>query len=143
VIVVVDTGAMVGLVDADDRHHATLKRLFANTGDGWVLPWAILPEVDYLLRFHVGDRASQAFLADLADGVFAVEWGEDSDLVRASELCKRHRALAPGMVDAAVVAVAERLNAAAIATHDLRDFSAMVGPKGPRIWPRDWSGGAR
>ena len=138
-IVVVDTGVMVGLVDADDRHHANLTKLFEATGDNWVLPWAILPEVDYLLSSHVGDRASRAFLSDLADGLFAVEWGNEADLARASELCKRHRALAPGLVDTTVVAVAERLGAAAIATLDLRDFSAMIGPKGPKLWPRDWS----
>ncbi len=130
---------MVGLVDASDRHHAGLKRLFDKTGDAWVLPWAILPEVDYLLSAHVGERSSLAFLGDLAEGLFTVEWGDEGDLVRALELCKRHKALAPGLVDATVVAVAERLEAKAIVTLDLRDFSAMVGARGPKLWPRDWS----
>jgi len=138
-IVIADTGAVVGLVDADDRHHAALKRLFAVTGDAWVLPWAILPEVDYLLSSHVGERSSRAFLGDLAEGHFRVEWGDEGDLVRAFELCRRHRALAPGLVDATVVAIAERLGAQAIVTLDLRDFSAMVGARGPKLWPRDWS----
>jgi len=54
----------VALVDADDRHHAILRRLFEHEPDAWVLPWAILPEVDYLLGEHVGARAEERFVSD-------------------------------------------------------------------------------
>ncbi len=34
-------------------------------------PWAILPEVDYLLGAHLGSAARAAFLADLSEGAIA------------------------------------------------------------------------
>lgn len=136
-MIVADTGAVVALVDADDEHHPTLRSLYEESPDAWILPWAILPEVDYLLGAHVGGSVQEAFLADLADGSYAVEWGKNVDLRRAHELHARHRALALGLVDCVVIAVAERLSAQAIATLDVRDFSAVRIAGTPRILPRD------
>ncbi|MBE3134450.1 MAG: PIN domain-containing protein, partial [Acidobacteria bacterium] len=124
-MIVADTGAIVALVDAGDRHHEALRGLYDDDPDGWVLPWAILPEVDYLLATHVSVGAQQAWLADLATAAFAVEWGRPDDLAAAERLCRRHKALHLGLVDAVVMVVAERTRADAIATLDLRHFGAV------------------
>ena len=79
-MIIADTGAIVALVDGADRHHQTVRQAFEQLPDEWVLPWAILPEVDYLLATHVGRKAEDVFLQDLAMGAFAVEWGQDDDL---------------------------------------------------------------
>ena len=136
-MIVADTGAVVALVDADDRHHEAMVRLYEADPAAWVLPWAILPEVDYLLARHVGTDAARAFLEDLADGAFAIEWGTAEDLRRASELVDRFAALRLGLVDSVVAAVAERLGARAIATVDLRDFGALTLRGAPKLLPRD------
>lgn len=136
-MIVADTGAIVALVDADDRHHAVLRRLFEEDPDTWVLPWAILPEVDYLLAQHVGTRAQERFSGDLASGAWTVEWGDPGDLVRADEISRRHRALRLGLVDSVVMAVAERRKARAIATLDLRHFRAVTLRGRPQLVPRD------
>ena len=136
-MIVADTGAIVALVDADDRHHAVLRRLFEREPGSWVLPWAILPEVDYLLAEHVGARAQERFAGDLATGAWAIEWGDPADLVRAEEISRRHRALRLGLVDSVVMAVAERRKADAIATLDLRHFGAVTLRGRPRLLPRD------
>ena len=136
-MIVADTGAIVALVDARDKHHAAMVELFEHDPGAWVLPWAILPEVDYLLLRHVSARAEQAFLADLAAGAFAVEWGEEADLDRANALCAKYRALELGLVDGVVIAVAERLRARAIATLDVRDFGAVDIIGTPGLLPRD------
>lgn len=136
-MIVADTGAIIALVDADDRHHAAMRRRFEAAPDSWILPWAILPEVDYLLAEHVGVRAAERFLGDLASGAWVVEWGEPGDLLRADELCRRHRSLRLGLVDSTVMAVAERRRAEAIATLDLRHFGAVVLRGRPRLLPRD------
>jgi predicted nucleic acid-binding protein len=83
VLIVADAGAIIALIDADARHHSQLLELYDADPDSWVLPWAILPEVDYLLETR---RAQQRFSADLTDGVFRLEWGQDSDFARAQEL---------------------------------------------------------
>lgn len=134
---VADTGAVVALLDRDDQHHATMKELFEDDEGGWVLPWAILPEVDYLVATQLGSRVHDAWLADLASGAFIVEWGEERDLERATRLHARHRALRLGLVDAVVISVAERLFADAVATLDLRHFGAVKIAGTPKLLPRD------
>lgn len=136
-MIVADTGAIIGLLDADAQHHRALRRLFEAARGGWVLPWAILPEVDYLAATRLGAAVQQAFLADLAAGAFVVEWGGEGDLARAQELDKRHKALKLGLVDAVVIAVAERVRAEAIVTFDLRHFGAVTIRGNPKLWPRD------
>jgi len=139
-VIVADTGAILALLDKGDRHHVVLGSLYAKDPAQWILPWAILPEVDYLAASQLGPRAAAAFLADLADGLFQVEWGSEADLSRAKEICRRHRALRVGLVDAVVVAIAERRRAEAIATLDLRHFGVMAIKGGPRLLPRDSTG---
>lgn len=136
-MIVADTGAVLALIDADDRHHKTLRALFEEDAGGWVLPWAVLPEVNYLALHHLGPKTEQAFLDDLADGRLAVEWGEEGDLQRARDLSRRYRSLRLGLVDGVVIAVAERLQARAIATLDLRHFGAVEIRGHPRLLPRD------
>lgn len=136
-MVVADTGAVLALIDADDRYHREILSLYDEDPGSWIFPWAILPEVDYLLAAHVGPEAELAFVRDVADGGFAVEWGRQADLERARDLCARHRSLRLGLVDAVVVAVAERLRAEAIATLDYRHFGAIDIAGSPRLLPRD------
>ena len=73
----------------------------------------------------------------MADGAFAVEWGRPEDLARANALHVKYRALRLGLVDGAVIAVAERLRAKAIATLDVRHFGAVAIRGRPRLLPRD------
>jgi len=136
-VIVADTGAVLALIDADDGHHEILTAAFREDPSSWVLPWAVLPEVDYLLGAHVGARAQAAFLADLGRGEWVVDWGGEADLRRANEIATRYRTLHLGLVDGAVIAAAERLRATAIATLDLRHFSAVTIRGHPRLIPRD------
>jgi uncharacterized protein len=85
----------------------------------------------------VGSAAQDAFLSDLGRGEWAVEWEGDTDLARAHEIATRYQSLRLGLVDATVIAVAERLRAPAIATLDLRHFGAVAIRGRPRLIPRD------
>lgn len=136
-MIVADTGAILALIDLQDRHHKALRSHFEHADDRWVLPWAILPEVDYLVVSQLGARVHDAWLADLADGAYEVEWGGDGDLEEAGRLHKRYRALRLGLVDSVVIAVAERLNAPAIATLDIRHFGSVTIKGTPKLLPRD------
>lgn len=136
-MIVADTGAIVALIDRSDRHHKALRTLYENDPSAWVLPWAILPEVDYLVGAHVSPRAQEAFLADLADGTFSVSWGDEADLDEARRLSERYEKLRMGLVDAVVIATAVSVKANAIATLDLRHFAAVTIPGNPKLLPRD------
>jgi uncharacterized protein len=136
-MIVADTGAVYALVDSRNRNYRTLRTLFESDPDAWVLPWAILPEVDYLVGKRLGAKVEEAFLGDVAEGRFAVAWGDEGDLLEAYRICRRHHALRLGLVDAVVMAVAERLGASAIATLDVRDFGAVKLRGEPKLYPRD------
>jgi hypothetical protein len=43
----------------------------------------VLPEVDYLAQNYLGSRVEAAFLEDVAQARYTVEWGEDADRARA------------------------------------------------------------
>ena len=73
----------------------------------------------------------------MASGIFAVEWGNEADLLVAERLNRRHRALRLGLVDSVVIAVAERLKANSIATLDIRHFGAVKIRGEPKLIPRD------
>jgi predicted nucleic acid-binding protein len=136
-MIVADTGAVLSLLDADDRHHQVLRALFEQRPAGWLLPWAILPEVDYLARMQLGARVAETLRGDLAAGTFVIEWGTHADLDRAHELNRRYRALDLGLVDGVVMAIAERRRAEAIATLDLRHFGSVRLQGNPKLVPRD------
>ena len=117
-----DTGAVLALLDAGEDHHGMLREIYDEQPGSWILPWAILPEVDYLVATHLGGKARAAFLRDLA---------------AADRIHRKYRTLNLGLVDAAVIALAERLKASAIATLDVRHFGAVDIAGHPRLLPRD------
>jgi uncharacterized protein len=108
-MIVADTSAVLALLDADDRHHDVLRTLWEEDPSAWVLPWAVLPEIDYLVRKHAGERTASLFLDDVSHAAITVEWGERTDVTRAAELTRRHASLGPGLTDGVVAAVGERL----------------------------------
>jgi hypothetical protein len=134
---VADTSAIVALLDADDAHHRSLRELYEAEPAVWVLPWAILPEVDYLVLRHLGAAVERTFLSDVASGAFSVHFGDAPDIARARDLNAKYASLELGLTDAIVMALAERLHAGTIATLDVRDFSAVELATQPRLVPRD------
>ena len=136
-MIVADTGAILALLDNGDRHHKAVRVLYEDRPHDWLLPWAILPEVDYLIGAELGMRAQEAFFEDLAEGAFTIEYGRQADVERAHAIARKHKALNLGLVDTIVMATAERLHAEAIATIDLRHFGAVKIAGSPRLLPRD------
>lgn len=136
-MIVADTGAVLGLLDRKDKHHKVLRALFEQRPERWILPWAILPEVDYVASSTLGRRVQEAFFRDLSEGLYTVDFGEPADLTTAFRLHARYRSLAIGLVDACVIAVAQRVRASAIATLDLRHFGVVEIAGAPKLFPRD------
>ena len=139
-MIVADTGAILALLDADEKHHTTLRETFERQRRVRLLPWAILPEVDYLALTHLGRRVQQAFFDDLVSGAFVVDWGVAADLERAREVDRRYRSLELGLADTIVMAVAERRRADAIVTLDARHFGAVKLRRHMKPLPQDLSG---
>ncbi len=138
-MIVADTGGVLALLNAEDRHHAAVRAHYERFGREWVLPWAILPEVDYLAERRLGSDVARDFALDLAESRFAVDAGVDRDLGRAAELLGTYADLRLGLVDAVVMAQAERHRAHTIVTVDARHFRAvrLALPAPPRLVPLD------
>ena len=136
-MIVVDTGAVIALVDADEARHGQVAELFHASSSQWIMPWAILPEVDHLVRRRLGAHVAEVFLDDILAGHLNVEWGTTADLRRAAEIDARYADLQLGLVDTVVMATAERLGVRAIVTLDERDFGSVELKGTPEIWPRD------
>lgn len=121
-----DTGILYALADRDDAWHARATRFFEEEHQVLLAPVTVLPEVAYLLRTRLGPAAEMAFAESLAAGELAVENLSALDLARSVELLADQPFL--GLVDASVVAIAERLGLDSIVTTDRRDF-ARVRPR--------------
>ncbi|MDE2985796.1 MAG: PIN domain-containing protein [Gemmatimonadota bacterium] len=136
-MIVAASSAILALMDVGNPHHILLRSAFRADREDWIIPSAALPELDYLSAKRLGPEAAAALHADLADGRYVVQWGEPGDLERALELGRAHSELSLGLVDGIVMAMAERLEARAIATLDLRGVAGVALKGGPEIWPRD------
>lgn len=119
-----DTGVLFALADADDAWHARAVALVDETRDVLMTTAPVIPEVTYLLRARLGADVEQRFVASLAAGELLVEPLSTKDLARAASLMRQRPDI--GFVDASVVAVAERLKLDRIATTDRRHFESIV-----------------
>lgn len=121
----VDTGILYALFDRSDRWHQPALA-FANGYRGRLLVAACaVPEAAYLVNKFLGPRAEQKLVQALARGDFEIEDLTRKDYVRAATLVAQYEKLNIGFVDAASVAVCERLKIADVATTDRRHFSVI------------------
>jgi len=122
---VLDTGPIVAFLDSNDRDHQACKNLLEQSSEDLVIPAPVLVEVDYWLLKLAGPKTWGEFVADVADGAYRLEHTDETDLRRAADLEAKYSDLDLGFVDAAIVAVCERLGEKKLATLDHRHFSVV------------------
>lgn len=121
--VLVDTGILYALTDADDAWHERAVEWVDGTSDLLIVPTTVLPEVAYLLHERLGADVELKFLQSIAAGELELEEIRRQDLARCCEIMARYPEL--GFVDASIVTVAERLKIRTVATTDRRHFNAV------------------
>lgn len=126
--IIVDTGPLYALADADDEYHQAVRKYIATVGEPLIVPSAVVPEVCYLLRERLGAEAELQFLRSLARQELLLEDFTRADLDRVLQILEQYAAARFGMVDAAVMAIAERLKIKVVLTLDRRDFG-MYRPR--------------
>jgi predicted nucleic acid-binding protein len=117
-----DTGPLYAAIDSADVDHATCARLLAESVEDLVVPAPVVVELDWLVGTRLGTAPFGEFLADVEDGGITVVDLVRSDYARVRELLGRYADLKLGFVDAAVVAVVERMGERKLATLDHRHF---------------------
>lgn len=99
--------------------------MIERAGEDLVIPAPVLVEVDYWVRKWLHTGVLVEFLDDIARGAFQVEELLPGDYRRIREICDRYADSDIGFVDAAVLAVVERLNEPKLATLDRRHFGLL------------------
>jgi uncharacterized protein len=122
---VLDTGPIVALLDRADPDHPSCLAMVTEVSEDLVVPGAVLVEVDYWARKRLGPEAWAVFVDDLAEGAYRLEALTLADVLRAAELEEVYASLDLGLVDAAVIALCERLGETKVATLDRRHFDVV------------------
>jgi hypothetical protein len=111
--------------DRDDPDHAPCARLLAEVRGVRVVPAPVLVEFDYFAARELDRRAVTTMIEEIRHGNYRVEDLTDSDYQRVGELLATYADLRVGFVDAAVLAIVERLREPKLATLDHRHFAVM------------------
>jgi predicted nucleic acid-binding protein len=125
---VLDTGPLYASLDRDDADHEASRRLIVDAREPLIIPAPVLVEVDYWIHRRLYPAIMTALLDDILAGVLLVETLLEVDYQRVRDLCDRYADADIGFVDAAVLAVVERLNEPKLATLDRRHFG-MLRPR--------------
>lgn len=127
-MLVVDAGPLYAAAARRDRNHQRSVELLGSAARPLLVPALVVTEVAYLLGDRLGPHAELAFARSLQRGELLVEPVLDSDWSRVAELTDQYQDLPLGIVDASVIALAERRQLDKIATLDHRHF-ATVKPR--------------
>ena len=117
----IDTGFLVAVLDEKDfLHENCVSALAAEISP--LLPEIVLTELAYLVSRELGYKVWTKFLRSVADGELPLISVELKDLARAAEILEKYQDSKLDFVDAAIMAIAERLDIERILTVDRRDF---------------------
>ena len=126
-MIVVDTGPLVALADADDGHHAAYARWYDSVNPrDLVIPAPVIAEACHLIGTRCGAQVEASFLDALAAGDLGTVTGVmPDDIGRMAQLVRQYASLPLGGTDACVVAIAERWQAKQVSTVDRRHFTVV------------------
>jgi uncharacterized protein len=100
-------------------------QLLAEARGARIVPAPVLVEFDYLASRERDRHAVSAMLDEVQRGAYEVDDLLASDYRRIHQLLETYADLRVGFVDAAVLAIVERLREPKLATLDHRHFSVM------------------
>jgi predicted nucleic acid-binding protein len=111
--------------DVRPRRRRSCVVLTADARGARIVPAPVLVEFDHFAARQGDRRAIDVLLDEIERGAYEVESLLPGDYRRVRDLLKKYADLRVGFVDAAVLAVVERLREPKLATLDHRHFSVM------------------
>lgn len=131
--VIVDTGPIVALLDADEAHHEWARTQFAALKAPLLTCEAVLSEASFLLQRAGADQSLPVTLA--GRGVLRIEKAvaSEDDGLAVSRLIRRYRNVSMSFADACLVRLIEGIDNASIMTLDA-DFR-IYRQSGRRVIP--------
>ncbi|MFJ1458917.1 type II toxin-antitoxin system VapC family toxin [Nocardia sp. N2S4-5] len=124
-MILCDTGPLLAIANKNDSEHVACVSALTREPGPLIVPDLVVTEVCYMLG-KLGPRPEAKFLRALADEELRVEPLCPGDYARVAELVLQYGGFPLGAVDAAVIAVAERLRITRVATLDHRHFRQVV-----------------
>jgi predicted nucleic acid-binding protein len=125
VAILLDPSVVLAAADVADLNHRAAVAWFARADEPLLLGALGLAELDLLLQRELGVAATEAVLqAVVADAIRLVP-PTTEDLVRATALMREAAEHRPRLVDALLVATAERLGIRRVASFDRRPLAVF------------------
>jgi uncharacterized protein len=118
--ILVDTGILVALYDAEDLYHAQVIDFLGSYEGNLITTLGCVTEVMWLLASD--HRVQNEFLHHLSNRIYECEPLQSTDFGRIATLNSQYSDLPADFADLALVAISERLNIPGIATLD-KDFN--------------------
>ncbi len=123
-----DSSFLFSVINHQDAHHTACVQIVLDTSwEKHILP-TVIPETCYLLNKRLGHPVMRAFVDNLQDPRWRIEQMTAQDFARTSQILNQYADARLDLVDATIVAVAERMGIDTILTLDRRDFG-MIRPK--------------
>ena len=129
--VIVDTGPIVALLDADDQYHAWVRAQFARLRPPLLSCEAVLTESCFLIARGGGDATDVLQLVER--GVLSIAQLFDAEAASIARLMRRYRNVPMSLADACLVRLIELTSQATLFTLD-SDFE-IYRQKGRRLIP--------
>ena len=123
--ILVDTGVLLAAADTDDQDHQLCASFLKTTRDELLVAAPVLPETSWQIERNLGPRSEAAFIRLITTRRLTVIDLTIEDWERCADLIEAYADLGLGLVDASIVAIAERLGVTTIATLNSRDFSVV------------------
>lgn len=123
---IIDTSAIVGLIDKSCQYHDRISDIINKTDLNMIVPSPVIPETCYMLNKKFGPDIEIKFLEELISVNLQIEILKFPDIIRVTEILKKYKSLNIGFVDSSIVAIAERLKINQILTLDNKHFSSII-----------------
>ena len=119
----VDTGAIVALVNRDDRYHTAAADWFRSFRGQLLTTDAVVTETAYVLAASPAHQRAALVWFERARSAGLLRVEPVSDYAALAGVVARYASLPCDFADATLIALAEQTGVTAIATIDQRDFS--------------------
>lgn len=119
----VDSGAIVALVNRDDRHHQAAAAWFRQFRGRLLTTDAVITETAYVLAASPPHQRAALIWCERARAAGILQIEPVADYSQLASIIARYVDLPCDYADATLIALAEETGVAGIATIDQRDFS--------------------
>jgi uncharacterized protein len=127
-MLLVDSNVWLDAADVDCPTHKACAALLRDRKRELVTPAVVVGEASRLIRFKLGAAAEAAYVRLVTAGPITIVDLIKDDWVRARELVETYVDRPLGLVDAAIIAISERMDITDLASMNGRDFY-LVRPK--------------